>query len=83
MNNESYAAVGAAIRRYRGDLKPAERKLAVDLAGPRIAEIAAGFGVDAHRVTERGELGALLKETPTNAAPMVIEVMTDPLDLGP
>lgn len=83
VNNEAYAAVGAAIRRYTGGLTDRERALAVDLAGPDLAAIARGYGAHGVRVTEAGQLREELAATHGRSGPTVIEVMTDPLDLGP
>lgn len=83
LNNESYAAVGAAIRRYQGHLAEPERRVAVDLGGPHLAEIARGYGVHAVRIRRHGQLGKQLVEAADRDGPTVIEVMTDPTDLGP
>jgi benzoylformate decarboxylase len=83
INNQSYAAVGAAIRRYAGGLSDAERALVVDLQGPRIADIAAGFGVPSQRITDLSELGPLVRKGLSATGPSLIEVMTDTGDLGP
>lgn len=83
VNNEAYAAVGAAIRRYSGGLTARERELVVNLGGPDLAAVAAGFGAHAVRIVEPGELTEQLRAADARPGPTVIEVMTDPLDLGP
>lgn len=83
VNNQAYAAVGAAIRRYSGGLTDRERELTVNLAGPDLATIARGFGAHAARITDPGHLTEQLAAAHTRTGPTVIEVMTDPLDLGP
>lgn len=83
VNNQSYAAVGAAIRRYAGGLTARERDMTVDLAGPDLAAVARGFGADAHRVTTAHDLARCIDNARGRKGPTVIEVMTDPTDLGP
>ncbi|KAB8188795.1 hypothetical protein FH608_042715 [Nonomuraea phyllanthi] len=83
VNNESYAAVGAAIRRFTGGVTPRERELFVDLAGPSLATVAQGFGAHAVRVRSAGELGKAMRGAAERPGPAVIEIMTDPFDLGP
>lgn len=83
LNNQSYAAVGAAISRYHGTVTDRERAMAVDLSGPDLSAIAQGFGAHAVRVTRPGELRAHLTAARTRQGPTVVEVMTSPLDLGP
>ena len=83
MNNEAYAAVGAAIRRYTGGLSDKEREIAVDLRGPSLADVAKGFGVQATKVEGIGGLIRELQSSRDATGPVVLEIMTDPLDLGP
>jgi thiamine pyrophosphate-dependent acetolactate synthase large subunit-like protein len=83
VNNQAYAAIGAAIRRYSGQLTDAERALAVDLTGPGIADIARGFGVTSSRATTLAEVSSLMEAALASSAPTLIEVMTDPEYLGP
>jgi benzoylformate decarboxylase len=83
VNNQSYAAVGAAIRRYAGSVSDAERDLVVDLHGPQVADIARGFGVPSQRVHGLSELRQLVRAGLSADGPTLVEVMTDPGDLGP
>lgn len=83
VNNEAYAAVGAAISRYTGGLSVKEREIAVDLGGPSLADVARGFGVQATRVEGISGLIAELQASRDATGPVVLEIMTDPLDLGP
>ena len=83
INNQSYAAVGAAIRRYTGGMTDAERRMTVDLSGPDLAAVAAGFGMPASRVITAEQLAAWLTESRDHTGPSLVEVMTDPADLGP
>lgn len=83
INNEAYAAVGAAIQRFAGEVAPRERELFVNLAGPSLAAVAQGFGAHGVRLSSAGELSGALGAAADVRGPVVIEVMTDPLDLGP
>lgn len=81
LNNTAYAAVGAAIRRYAGEVSPRERDLVVELGGPHLADVSRGFGLTARRVHDAEGLREALAEVVVG--PRLVEVMTDPLDLGP
>lgn len=83
VNNEAYAAVGAAIQRFAGEVAPRERELFVDLAGPSLAAVAQGFGAHGIRLQSAGDLAGALRAADDVRGPVVIEIMTDPLDLGP
>jgi benzoylformate decarboxylase len=83
VNNRSYAAVKAAMVRLGGDAAAAGPLPATDLSGPRIADIAAGFGALGRRVDALDELDAALAAAGAVAGPSVIEVITDPDDHGP
>ncbi|CAN5903031.1 thiamine pyrophosphate-binding protein [soil metagenome] len=83
VNNRSYAAVGAALRRYDGTAFRAGRMVGVDISGPDLAAIAAGFGMASVRVHERAEVKAALAEWLPRDEPCLIEVLTDPRDFGP
>lgn len=83
VNNESYAAVAAALRRYGNRAVEADHYPGKDIAGPDLAAIAMGYGVDAVRVSTAEELDKALADALPADAPRVIEAMTDPADLGP
>lgn len=83
INNQSYAAVGAAVRRFAGTLTDDERASFVDLSGADLAAIASGFGIPGVRARTLSELSEALREAFERRGPSVIEVMTDPVDLGP
>ncbi len=83
LNNESYAAVGASLLRYGGKAAALGSYPAMDISGPNIADIATGFGVPGVRITDPRELPAALRRARTIDGPTLIEVMTDPSDLGP
>jgi len=85
LNNQSFAAVGAAILRYRksAGIQREGRLPGVDISGPNIAEIARGFGVRAMRVKELSALRRELQMLGQHHGPALIEVMTEVDDLGP
>jgi benzoylformate decarboxylase len=80
VNNRSYGAVKAALRRHDGAAVARDTYPVTSLAGADIAAIARGFGVGGVRVERLGELEAALALRP---GPTVIEVLTDPNDSGP
>ncbi len=81
VNNASYAAVRAAIKRYRRS--SAGPFPASDIAGIDIAMVARGFGALAFSVKNLRELPAALAAAGTHAGPCVIDVHTDSNDTGP
>ncbi|WP_214402415.1 thiamine pyrophosphate-binding protein [Pseudonocardia lacus] len=83
MNNQSYAAVGAALRRYGGEAVARQRYPGVDIAGPRIADISTAFGVPGRRVDNLADLRECLDTARTVDHPTLVEVMTDPAAFGP
>jgi benzoylformate decarboxylase len=83
MNNQSYAAVGAALRRYGGEAVARQRYPGVDIAGPRIADISTAFGVPGRRVDSLADLRECLDAARTVDHPTLVEVMTDPTTFGP
>ncbi|WP_375002759.1 thiamine pyrophosphate-binding protein [Aeromicrobium sp. CTD01-1L150] len=83
VNNESYAAVGAAIRRYAGSVTDEERALTVDLAGPRLSAVAEGFGLRGFVARTLKDFTAALEAAAQAKGPCLVEVVTDPLDMGP
>lgn len=82
IDNASYAAVKAAVKRYRGGATP-DRFVATDLSGIDIATIARGFGVFATTVSALDALPAALAEADAQAGPSVVVVKTDPHHTGP
>jgi benzoylformate decarboxylase len=80
VNNQSYGAVKAALRRYDGEAVARDTYPVTSLAGPDIAAIARGFGARGVRVERLEDLDGALAERP---GPTVIEVLTDPNDSGP
>lgn len=82
LNNQRYAAVGAALARYRRKFRrPQGVDIAIDISGVEVADVAKAFGIAAVRVSTTDELHAAL--TPLQGGPRLIEVMTDPYDFGP
>jgi thiamine pyrophosphate-dependent acetolactate synthase large subunit-like protein len=81
IDNASYAAVRAAVKRYRGTSDgpfPAS-----DIGGIDIAAAARGFGAKAWRVDRLQDLVSALDAAGAHAGPSVIDVHTDPHDTGP
>ena len=83
MNNQSYAAVGAALRRFGGVAVEQQQFPGVDIAGPRIADISTAFGVPGQRVDTLADLRERLDAASAVDHPTLIEVMTDPSQFGP
>ncbi|NEK57140.1 thiamine pyrophosphate-binding protein [Geodermatophilus sabuli] len=83
MNNQSYAAVGAALKRFGGTAVERQDYPGVDIAGPRIADISTGFGVPGQRVDTLAELRECLDAARGVDHPTLVEVMTDPSEFGP
>jgi benzoylformate decarboxylase len=83
INNQRYAAVGAALRRFNGRAVATGQYPGTDLAGPHIAEVSAAFGVPAERVSDLADLRDRLRSLKGIDGPALIEVMTDPDDFGP
>ncbi|WP_255945469.1 thiamine pyrophosphate-binding protein [Streptomyces odontomachi] len=81
INNGSYAAVAAALRRYGGLAERTGEYPGKDISGVDIAAVARGFGLDATRLHDPAELPAAVKQL--SGRPALIEVLTDPDDLGP
>ncbi|MGI5146253.1 thiamine pyrophosphate-binding protein [Plantactinospora sp. CA-294935] len=78
LNNGSYSAVGSALHRFGGAARRTGRWPGTDISGPRIAEIAAGFGVPATRVAGPADLAAALRAVRDSAGPALVEVLTGP-----
>jgi benzoylformate decarboxylase len=83
INNESYAAVGAALRRYGGTAVERGDFPGKDLSGIDVAAIARGYGVFAQRLHQATELAGAMDKARAHGGPALIEIMTDPDYLGP
>lgn len=83
INNERYAAVGAALRRFDGVAVERGDFPGIDISGPNIADISTGFGVPGTRVDSLTDLRESLEAARTVDHPTLIEVMTDPAHFGP
>ncbi|QYN37278.1 thiamine pyrophosphate-binding protein [Pseudonocardia sp. DSM 110487] len=83
MNNQSYAAVGAALRRFGGEAVERQHYPGVDIAGPHIAEVSTAFGVPGRRVDTLAGLRESLEASRRADHPTLVEVMTDPAEFGP
>ncbi|MHA6616705.1 thiamine pyrophosphate-binding protein [Pseudonocardia sp. DLS-67] len=83
MNNQSYAAVGAALRRFGGEAVERQHYPGVDIAGPRIADVSTAFGVPGKRVDTLTDLRECLEASKRVEHPTLVEVMTDPAEFGP
>jgi benzoylformate decarboxylase len=81
INNGSYAAVAAALRRYDGHAHRTGVYPGKDIAGVDIAAVARGFGLVARRCGDAAEIPDAVKEF--RDQPALIEIHTDPTDLGP
>jgi thiamine pyrophosphate-dependent acetolactate synthase large subunit-like protein len=83
INNESYAAVAAALRRYGGTAVERQEFPGKDLSGIDVAAIARGYGLYAQRLHHASELGEAMAKAKAHPGPSLIEIMTDPDYLGP
>lgn len=82
VDNESYAAVRAALKRYRkGEHKDAFP--GCDISGPDLAEVARGYGAFACQVERLSDLPDALREAFSVRGPSVVVVKTDPAHSGP
>jgi len=85
INNTTYAAVAASLREYDGgntrELETVDLP-GVDISGPDFARIASGFGMEAFRVTQPDELTERLRSALQSNQPTLLDVLTDPNDLG-
>jgi benzoylformate decarboxylase len=75
INNQSYAAVAAALRRFGGEAVRQGRFPGVDISGPRIADISTGFGVPGQRVDTLADLRECLDATRGTDHPTLVEIM--------
>jgi thiamine pyrophosphate-dependent acetolactate synthase large subunit-like protein len=82
VDNVAYAAVRAALKRYRKGERVAEYP-ASDLKGPDIAAIARGFGASGETVEKIADLRGALDRAFTQSGPSVIVVKTDKAHTGP
>jgi benzoylformate decarboxylase len=83
INNESYAAVAAALRRYGGTAVDRGDFPGKDLSGIDVSALARGYGVFAERIHSAAELGGAMAKARAHQGPALIEIMTDPDYLGP
>jgi thiamine pyrophosphate-dependent acetolactate synthase large subunit-like protein len=82
IDNESYAAVRAALKRQRKGAREAAYP-ASDLRGPDIAAIARGFGAHAETIDRIADLRGALDRAFAATGPAVVVVKTDPAHTGP
>jgi benzoylformate decarboxylase len=82
VDNVSYAAVRAAMKRHRRSEREAAYP-ASDLRGPDIAAIARGFGAFAETVDRIADLPGALERAFAAAGPSVVVVKTDTNHTGP
>jgi benzoylformate decarboxylase len=82
VDNASYAAVRAAMKRYRKGERVAPYP-ASDLHGPDIAAMARGFGAQAETIEAIADLRGALDRAFAFAGPSVIVVKTDTTHTGP
>jgi len=83
LDNVSYAAVRAAVKRHRKGTGGSAAYPASDLRGPDIAAIARGFGAHAETVDRIADLQAALDRAFAAAGPSVVVVKTDSSHTGP
>lgn len=81
INNRSYAAVAAALRRYDGVAERTGVYPGKDIAGVDIAAVARGFGLPAQRLESAADIPAAIRKY--RGEPALLEIHTDPDDLGP
>jgi benzoylformate decarboxylase len=82
VDNASYAAVRAALKRYRKGERVAAYP-ASDLAGPDIAAIARGFGAEAETIDAIADLRGALDRSFAAKGASVIVIKTDTTHTGP
>lgn len=83
INNQSYAAVKSALQRYGGAAAARGEYPASAIPGPNLAAIARGFGAFGERIERLSDLAPALNAARDHNGPAVIEVLTDPDDVGP
>ncbi len=82
VDNTTYAAVRAAMKRYRKGERDGGYP-ASDLRGPDIAAIARGFGAFGETVERIADLPGALERAFAVSGPSVVVVKTDPAHTGP
>jgi thiamine pyrophosphate-dependent acetolactate synthase large subunit-like protein len=84
VDNASYAAVKAALKRYRERSDTSQATFpASDIAGPKIATIARGFGANAETVESLADLPLAIERAMCIDGPSVVVVKTDRSHTGP
>lgn len=82
INNQSYAAVAAALTRFGGRAAQNRDFPCKDLSGVHIAQTAASFGLASTRVDRASDIAEAIAVFGRNTGPTLVEIMTDPDDLG-
>jgi benzoylformate decarboxylase len=79
LNNASYRVLKENVRRDGVDVDAARRLLGADLVDPRLdfVALAAGFGVDAVRVTDPTDVGPALRTALGSRKPYLLELIID------
>lgn len=84
VDNASYAAVKAALKRYRERSDTSQATFpASDIAGPDIATIARGFGAYSETIESLADLPIAIERALRVDGPSVVVVKTDPSHTGP
>lgn len=83
LDNQSYAAVVAALVDYKGAALERRVYPGCDMEGIDFLALASGFGVPGRSLTRPEELEPALKWALSTEGPAVVHVRTDPSDLGP
>lgn len=83
VNNRAYAAVRSALYRRGGRSARTDEFPVTDLSGPDLAAIGAGFGCATWQVDAAGELDEVFAAALAVDGPALVELRTDPDDLGP
>ena len=82
INNGMYAAVKAGLLRLGGRAAAARIFPGTDIVGVDHVQAAAAFGVRGERVAQPGDLEAALARAVAADEPYLVEVMTNPSDVG-
>jgi benzoylformate decarboxylase len=82
INNGMYAAVKAGLLRFGGRAATAGVFPGTDIVGVDHVQAAAAFGVRGERVTQPGDLEGALARAVAARGPYLVEVVTDPSDVG-
>jgi benzoylformate decarboxylase len=83
INNQRYAAVTAALRRYDGNAVARGVVPGADISGPDIVAISRGYGARVFRVESLSDLRDVLEEAALVPGPVVVDVRVDTRDCGP